>query len=570
MDAAPRRYRAVPPRKAAGASYTPPGLARFVADRIVAALPPPPGRPLRVLDPAAGDGALLLALGEALRAAGRDRFVLHAVEQDADAAARAEARLRAAFPGCRVEVRHGDFLAEVPALPGCGEAERYEVIIANPPYVRTQVLGASVAQALARRFGLRGIDLYQAFLLALPERLAAEGALGIILSNRFLSTRAGATLRARLPERLRLVHVWDLGDTRLFADAVLPAVVVARGRGPAVLPAPCGFSSIYAEPGSEGAPAADALAAIGGPAGARSLPDGRRFRVRHGGLDRGEPGAVWRLSEPAGDAWLSAVAAATWRTFGGVGKVRVGVKTTADSVFIRDDWHHLPPSARPELLRTLTTHHGARRYTAPVATTRMIVYPHLADGDRRVVADLADFPRTAAYLEVHRGALAGRPYVIAAGRAWYELWVPQDPRLWPRPKLVFRDITDRPVFWIDAAGTVVNGDCYWLVVDPAVARDAPGEAAGLDLLRLAAAVGNSTFVEQFYDRVFPNKLYGGRRRFISQYVERFPLPDPASDTARAIVRLVEALPDGLGADRMAAEGVIDALVWAAFGVPRDV
>ena len=88
-----------------------------------------------------------------------------------------------------------------------------------------------------------------------------------------------------------------------------------------------------------------------------------------------------------------------------------------------------------------------------------------------------------------------------------------------------------------------------------------------DLLWLAAAVGNSTFIEHFYDHRFHNKLYAGRRRFITQYVERFPLPDPYSESGRAIVAKVRRIhrclpsPEAHGLQKE-----LDAMVWEAFGL----
>ena len=76
-----------------------------------------------------------------------------------------------------------------------------------------------------------------------------------------------------------------------------------------------------------------------------------------------------------------------------------------------------------------------------------------------MAVDLSLYPRSAAYLESHRGTLEGRTYVTESGRKWFEIWVPQDPSAWDRPKLVFRDITHSPTFWVDLAGSVVNGDC---------------------------------------------------------------------------------------------------------------
>lgn len=147
--------------------------------------------------------------------------------------------------------------------------------------------------------------------------------------------------------------------------------------------------------------------------------------------------------------------------------------------------------------------------------------------------------------------------MIEAGRHWYEIWVPQNPADWPGPKLVFRDISEQPTFWMDLEGTVVNGDCYWLTGDE-------------NLLWLAVGVANSTFIERFYDLRFNNKLYAGRRRFITQYVEQFPLPDPESSGAREIATacrdLYMRLADG---PDPALEQRIDRMVWAAFGLPVE-
>ena len=92
-----------------------------------------------------------------------------------------------------------------------------DVVIANPPYVRTQVLGAKQAQALAKRFGLSGrIDLYQAFTRAMADVLRTGGVLGLLTSNRFLTTKSGAALRHILRTEFKLTSVFDLGDTKLF------------------------------------------------------------------------------------------------------------------------------------------------------------------------------------------------------------------------------------------------------------------------------------------------------------------------------------------------------------------
>ena len=111
---------------------------------------------------------------------------------------------------------------------------------------------------------------------------------------------------------------------------------------------------------------------------------------------------------------------------------------------------------------------------------------------------------------------------------------------------------------MDLDGSVVNGECYFL-------RSENGSDP--DLLWLALAVANSRFIEAFYDHRFNNKLYAGRRRWITQYVEKFPLPDPATPTARAMIALAKRLYEqSLAGETTKLASDLDRLVWEAFGL----
>jgi SAM-dependent methyltransferase len=566
-----KRYQFVTEEKAGGATYTPLLLADFVADKIVSCARLEATNPVRVLDPAVGDGELLLSLLKKLLPL--TDAPVHVFGFDTHEAALCEARRRISegFPLVTLHLECENFLEyvlEQGAVSGTSslfappKAERFDLIIANPPYVRTQIMGADQAQALATAFGLSGrVDLYHAFLIGMAQVLRPGGTAGIIVSNRFMTTKGGAGLRAALRERFSLRHIWDLGDTKIFTAAVLPAVILAEGRN-GHDPCPPAFTSIYetTEPTAIEAPNPIAALSVGGSV---ALADGRIFRVQHGTLDAtGPTNDVWRIATDSGDAWLSTVMSHAWGTFRDIGKIRVGVKTCADKVFIRSDWSALPDHERPEVLRPVTTHHIAGRFRSiPHEKQRFILYPHEVVQEQRQALDLDRYPKTRAYLETHRAILEGRTYVIEGGRRWYELWVPQDPGSWAAPKLVFKDISERPTFWLDLDGTIVNGDCYWLTCT---------RSEQDNLLWLAAAVANSTFAEAFYDHRFNNKLYAGRRRFITQYVEQFPLPDPNTPLARKIVEEAKAIYDAAGSPQSEIlESRLDRMVWEAFGLPLE-
>ncbi|MDI4663464.1 N-6 DNA methylase [Xanthobacter autotrophicus] len=563
-----RRYKSVDAEKAHGATYTPDNLARFVAERIVENAALEGREAITILDPAIGDGALVLAMLDALK--DKTRAALHVRGFDTDVSALDESarRIRAAYPNARLELTLGNFLdfaleadsnTAAPTLFSGNETPTFDLVIANPPYVRTQIMGSERAQQLASTFGLTGrVDLYQAFLLGMAQVLAPDGAAGIIVSNRFMTTKGGGALRSALRQRFDLCEIWDFGDTKLFSAAVLPAVLVARGTASNSADAPR-FTSIYEVKDEPDAHASDPVEALVH-TGIVAVEDGRRFLVRHGVLDSSESCSdVWRLASESGDEWLAIVDRHTWKRFGEIGKVRVGVKTCADKIFIRHDWDGAFGADKPELLRPLTTHHGAGRFRATLPKkVRAILYPHeVVQGSRQAIP-LENYPKSRAYLESHRLALESRSYVIEAGRRWYEIWVPQDPQAWSAPKLVFRDISERPTFWIDLDGSVVNGDCYWLVAS---------REDDADLLWLACAVANSTFAESFYDHRFNNKLYAGRRRFITQYVEQFPLPDPVLPLSRDIIARAKAIYEANHAPQAEElERELDSLVWQALGL----
>ncbi|WP_433193628.1 Eco57I restriction-modification methylase domain-containing protein [Nocardia sp. CA-107356] len=725
-------------RKRHGRHYTPPALAGFLAQRLVEHLPRPggggvPGRVLRVLDPACGDGELLLALH---RVAGAvlPGVRVEMVGYDLDGAGVAVARERAEAAEVAAEWHVGDFLTA-----SVGIADRsFDAIITNPPYVRTQQLGGPTAQLISKQFGLRGrIDLTHPFVAVAPRLLRPDGVLGLLCANRFLTTKAGANIRSLLLTELSPVELYDLGDTKLFEAAVLPAVTIAT-RTPSR--AVCRYVSAYevdtaetisgtdlfealtaehshlvthagrafavevgtlatddqsrdhatardrsandravlgigrtavdpaagsrmllgdvtvagdrqaagslavagrAASASSGEPCARQVGAesttgrgdLGGAvdaavgvvalgnglvAGDRAAADlratsgdmavpgdratagdrvvagqvmsagagamsGRQVdsdvaasgqwcdgvgALGSGGADgvRDRDGSAgkgaWRMSRPGVDGWLGEVEAGTWRTFGDVGRIRVGIKTTADRVFISDRWGEVEPRPEGELLFDLITHHDVEPWRISRERATRVLYPYDPSEPARTPVDLREFPGAAAYLEKNRETLAGRKYLTDSGREWFEIWVPQRPHMWRVPKVVFPDISERPRFALDRSGAVVNGDCYWISL-----ADLGVDGAAERLAYLLMGVANSALGLRFYDAVCGNRLYSGRRRWITQYVSRLPLPDPTTMRAGGVVELVRDFVDGGRVPDANSLRLLDEWVAFAFG-PR--
>ena len=481
-------------------------------------------------------------------------------------------------PGTHTVTITGDFLhlvTESFATPGelhfpsaaSASLELVDVIIANPPYVRTQVLGASESRRLASLLGLSGrVDLYHAFVRAMAMSLKPGGTLALLCSNRFLTTLSGQAVRNTLRSEFTLRHIIDLGDTKLFGAAVLPAIVIAT-KGRAKEEAPCRFARVYevaSDPTSveKNDPMPEVLEALSRGHSGLARESGRIFRIEEGTLstDNGH-GHSWTLTSKDSEAWLRQVGRRTACTFASVGKIRVGIKTTADKVFIRSDWDELQAHERPEpdLLQPLVTHKVARRWRLE-RPDRSVLYPHTTKAGKKAAVQIEDFPRAKAYLEKHRERLEGRKYVIEAGRQWYEIWVPQVPALWKSPRIVWPDISEAPRFALDRSGAIVNGDCYWLTL-----HDDREE----EWLPLMLGVANSEFALRFYDTVCGNRLYAGRRRYITQYVSQFPLPDIDATPSQRIIEKVNSILSSQSVPDEGDQAEVDRLVWSAFGFGEE-
>lgn len=517
------RYSNTGKNKENGVVYTPEKMANYVAEEILNYRTSAFDSEISILDPAVGTGELLIAMLNAISEQGK-RIKVVGYETDEGVGKETQKKLKTMFPQVEIEIRTSDFLDAVEV----GTAGKYDCVIANPPYIRTQIMGSFRAQKIAQKLSLSGrVDIYYAFLLYTREVLKPSGVAGFITSNKFMTIKAGNSVRNYMVQNYALHHITDLGDTKLFSASVLPCIVIFS-LGQTLEKESVNFTSIY-EVSNDGKckniqTIFDAIYADG----VYQLPDGRAYRFQQGTIQSVENDALWTVSSCENKGWLRKVESKTWLTFSQIGKIRVGIKTTADNVFIGENW--IGENADLELLRPLITHRNAGQIVANNSTQWKVLYTHKTEHGKKVAFDIDHFPKSKKYLLKHYKQLEARSYVKKANRNWYEIWVPQNPDAWNHRKIVFRDISEQPQFWIDETGAVVNGDCYWIDIYPDVMED---------VVYLALAVANSQFIEKYYDIRFNTKLYSGKRRYQTQYVEQFPIPYYATDLAQKAIYLVK-------------------------------
>lgn len=200
-------------RKARGAFFTPPELARYLAEFAIR------DGGDAVLEPSCGEGAFLVAALNRLIELGASKAdassQVHGYELHAATASAARDRLSRI--GLSPSVSVGDFFYEEPG-------PHYDSIVGNPPYIRYQdFAGAQRARARAdaQRAGVRLDALassWAPFLVHATMFLKPGGRLAFVLPAELLTTNYAAPVRSYVLESFPSVTV------ALFEESVFPEV----------------------------------------------------------------------------------------------------------------------------------------------------------------------------------------------------------------------------------------------------------------------------------------------------------------------------------------------------------
>lgn len=144
-------------------------------------------------------------------------------------AADAPADLIEAFAQLPPDTRAFDWRAGFPEVFARGG---FDIVIGNPPYVRQELLGP-FKPWLSRRYATwHGVaDLYVYFYERGMELLAPDGKLSYIVTNKWQRAGYGEPLRRYFSERAEIEEIVDFGHAPIFEDVdTFPCILVARPR----------------------------------------------------------------------------------------------------------------------------------------------------------------------------------------------------------------------------------------------------------------------------------------------------------------------------------------------------
>lgn len=558
-------------RKTLGVHYTPDSIVDYIARQTLAPLIKHPDSflQIKILDPACGSGLFLLKAFDILAEQWKQQFghftdadarhvienCLFGIDIDENAVHAAKKYLAAKiFDENQREMLKLNIIAH-DALSlkrnqqtqlnidkndelTCFDGLKFDCIIGNPPYVRIQNTSGQKKQLQSLYQTAQGrFDLSNLFIELAEFFLKEEGRLGFIISNKILTTTATKSLRHFLTTHFSIEEIIDLSDTKLFNAAILPLILIAQktlNNETNILYAhitQINFPTIPVHPVND---LLKFLAGLNTVSESTVEYNQKCFQINRFYTQLPSQQTTWTFHPQAEQRILQKLKQHASLTLEQLSeKISVGLKTTADSVFIKPMTQIFITRHQFEsqLIFPVLESENVRRWRCDWQLEKdlSVLYPYIEIDNKVFPIDLIDYPHVANYLQKHYDQLAGRVYLQQARRQWYEIWVHHAPESFRQRKIVTPDISAHNCFAIDEQAFFVNGTCFFIIL----------KQNNLTFYQAILGLLNSSVIEYFHKICNSNTLYAKRFRYWTSYVKHYPIPKKLLDSTELQMRLAQ-------------------------------
>lgn len=446
---------------------------------------------------------------------------------------------------------------------GDHEGGCFDVVLANPPYVRQEKIEsymldgrpANPKKQLAVHYATAAgtADLLVYFFERAVRLLKAGGAVAFITSNKWYRAAYGAKLRSWLVAETRLRAAIDFGDAEVFEAIAYPTIVVAQKRPARVTAAAPGetFRALNWTPGEtpDGFPARFAAEAF-------AMPQAALI------------GSGWQL-EPQGKrdllARLRAVGKPLEEWCGG--QLYYGIKTGLNEAFVIDGLKRAELiAADPNSEEVIKPYVGGRDVKRWHLTPRdlwLIFTPWHFPLQGRLIETAsieaerefeARYPAIYRHLQGFRASLSRRDQTETGIK--YEWYALQRPRAYWReflkPKIMIPSIENKCSYAFDENGYFGNDKTSIVVTER---------------WKFLLGFTNSSVSWWLTQQGFSSKQ-GGFFEFKPMYVSKLPVPSASPEQETLVGVVVDAILAG-AQPRASLEALLNALVYELF-FPEEV
>jgi adenine-specific DNA-methyltransferase len=428
------------------------------------------------------------------------------------------------------------------------EKDGFDIVIANPPYVRHERVPQGTLRTLRATYSTvqNGMaDLYVYFYARALELLHEDGTLAFISSNKFFRAGYGRGLRDLLNNQTQAQIVLDFGDAPVFDATAYPCIVLtAKGRS-----AP---EHTYRGLTADNPIDLEKIGSIFDRT-AQTLSQAQGVQPP---ASSGSASALVQKLMQMGKPLKQFVN----------GRMYYGIKTGLNEAFVVDQATRNrliaeDPHSKDVLKPFLRGRNLGRYAITPTGLWLIRVengWTRAAMGTRGKLSEAQAwefFAKTYSAIAAHL-----RPFIEQArkrddkGEFWWELRPCVYYDAFEQSKVIFPDIAKRAEFaWTESIAYLGN-----------TAYCIPTTKIYL------CAILNSRLIEYIYARLSP-QIRGGFYRFIAQYMEQLPIVEPAPADQARLTTLVDQLQalGGQGPEAETLEREVDAIVYRTYGLSEE-
>ena len=442
--------------------------------------------------------------------------------------------------------------AEVMNETVAGPKTGFDIVIANPPYMRVQEIQKSFPKEKAyfeaekdlKEVAKQAYDLANLFVVQALKKLSHDQTVNcFIFPHKFFNSDSATDFRDFLLRGQYMDKIAHFGANRVFNDADTYVCVALFSKHPNE---GFGLQKLPYLPQRQATRLADELVGL--------MTDRDRYQpVSYDQLRRASKlygGNQWLFFDgPAGYALFEQIYQAGSRRFSDVFEIFVGLQTSNDKLFLldvdrQDDqhlWGHNGLSNRlwqveRTFFKPMLRGRDVQRY-APLQTNNYVFFPYRQTGKKATPVPLSvlekDYPMTYRYVMEQAETFKARESGKAAKMPhWYEYIYPKNLVKFEQRKLSSMEIcTNHANVTLDENSFYHNTKVYSWVK----AANVP------ESYEYLLAIANSAVLWWFL-RNTGDTLQGDARTLKTNYLNPFPLPDsPAPATERAIATLVRYL-----------------------------
>jgi hypothetical protein len=410
-----------------------------------------------------------------------------------------------------------------------GEFLGFDVVVGNPPYIGHDFIVEKDFFKSKYESYNSFTDLYCLFIEQASQLIQAEGVLSFIVSNSFLRSDYGKSLRSYMHQNTSILELFDLNETKVFEDAVVNAAIVSLTRNKRKeFNAKIINDSLDKEESFSQFVASNCY-----------TYDQQDFAIESWGLLRQNELKVLLKLIRSGSSLENLNT-----------KIRLGIATGSNDAFIVSSEKTAELIATDpkslEIIKPILRGKEIERYSYSKSGDNIILLKNGINGE--------DYPAVIQHLESFGKSFKKRG---ARGIKWYNL----------RAATFYEDFKSEYITWIELSNTnrftLVSDEVYLL--NSAYFLKAPEVIPSTFLL----GVLNSRAVMYFIKSIAATSGVGTIRWF-NTYVKQIPIPDgnskyhlPISSLATQILTQKQSDPT---ADTTSLEAEIDVLVYKLYGL----